>query len=161
MRIVAILAGVAAVVWLLLKSTSGISGSVGGDPQQTPSESGYSGGIDNIMQAIANFEGNGARYNNPGNIKSTKSAYDGQVGTAPGGYAIFGDMGDGWTRLQAYIASHTAAHPDWDFYDFFSNYLNGSTTAPTQTAQGNSDNYAEYVANYIGVDPTTPVSQVM
>jgi hypothetical protein len=60
--------------------------------------------------------------------------------------------------LNAWIVKHVTAHPDWDFYDLFDYYLRGKTDGPTVDAQGNSDAYAEYVANYSGFDPSQTVS---
>jgi hypothetical protein len=111
--------------------------------------------VDNIGQAIANFESGGNpnalnyRSNNPGAIESA-----GQIRTYP-------DVGEGWDALNQYITSHAQANPQWDFYDFFQNYLGQRQGGPTVTSQGNSDAYAEYVASYVGVDPTTPVSSVL
>jgi hypothetical protein len=119
------------------------------------SSSGTTDPLDNIGQAIANFESGGNpnalsyRSNNPGAIES-----GGQIRT-------YSDLGDGWDALNQYITSHAQANPQWDFYDFFQNYLGQEQGGPTVTSQGNSDAYAEYVANYLGVDPTTPVSGVL
>ena len=117
--------------------------------------------LDNIMQAISQFEGGkpgniNVVNNNPGNLKEGPN----MTGTA-NGYATFGDQGDGWDALSSWITKHTSANPDWDFYDMFGYYLRGSTNAPTVDAQGNSDAYAEYVSKYLGVDPTHPVSSLL
>lgn len=117
--------------------------------------------LDNIAQAIFQYEGGNpgnrnVANNNPGNLRSGAN----MVGTS-GGYAVFSDIGDGWDALNEWIQSHAAKNPDWDFYDMMNYYLTGSTTSPAQTNQGNSDSYAEYVANYVGVDPTTPVSSLL
>lgn len=136
-----------------------------GPPQQGGPGSGggeYGGSLlSEMAQAIFNFEGNqpgeiAYDNNNPGNLKSAP----GMVGTDRG-FAIFGSQSDGFGALESYISRHTAANPNWDFYDFFDNYLRGSTTAPAIDQQGDSNSYAEYVANYLGVPATTPVSSVV
>jgi hypothetical protein len=108
--------------------------------------------LDNVTQAIFQFEGAGkpgatnAWNNNPGNIG--------------GGQRTFADVGDGWTALTDWVQSHAAQHPSWDFYDLFSYYLNGNTDGQV-TAQGDPNTYAEYVAGYVGVDPTQSVAQTL
>lgn len=118
-------------------------------------------GLENFMQAIFHFEGGrpgdrNVRNNNPGNLKSGP----GMTGTA-GGYATFADQNSGWTALKDLIEKRSSDHPDWNFYDFFNYYLRGSTTAPPVDQQGNSNAYAEYVANYIGAEPTQTVSSAL
>ena len=113
--------------------------------------------LDNFAQAIFQYEGGqpgniNVRNNNPGNLRSDPY----QTGTSSG-YATFADMGDGWDALNAYVQTHAASNPQWDFYDFFQNYLGQKQGGPPVTDQGNSDAYAEYVANYTGADPTQPV----
>jgi hypothetical protein len=117
--------------------------------------------LDNFLQAIFQHEGGkpGQRNilnNNPGNLRRAP----GMTGTE-GGYATFSDIGDGWDALAAYVGLHIAAHPEWDFYDFFNYYLRGSTTAPSVDAEGDSDSYAEYVAGYTGFDPRQTVSSAL
>jgi hypothetical protein len=151
------LAAVVVAVYLLLKPKGQAAASpAAGAPPATNSDA-----LDNIMQAIFQKEGGhpGNRNivnNNPGDVKSAAN----MTGTA-GGYATFADIGDGWDALKAWIQSHISAHPDWDFYDTFDYYLRGSTTAPSNDKQGNSDAYAEYVANYAGFDPTQTVSSAL
>lgn len=121
--------------------------------------------IDDMGEAIARFEGFyqsgsvAARDNNPGNLKQRGGA--GWVGSTGAGFAEYQDVGDGWTSLNDYLTRHIQAHPDWDFYDFFSYYLRGKTNGATQDNQGNSDAYAEYVASYMGADPTQTVSSAI
>lgn len=166
MKLLGIVAIVVA-VWLVLKSmgkaaaAAPVSGS--GEPAG-PAQIGAplpNDALDNIMQATYQLEGGrpGDRNvvnNNPGDVKSAP----GMTGKA-GGFATFADIGDGWDALRNWIVDHVSAHPDWDFYDMQSYYLRGSTTAPSVDAQGDSDMRAEYIANYLGVDPTTPVSQLL
>jgi hypothetical protein len=155
-----ILAAGGAALWLWLQRSVSSSPYDTGDGAtvNTPVQS--SDALDNIEEAIARFEGSGLGRNNPGNIKAIPGrSYPGQVGTDSQGFAIGGDEGDGWGWLNDWITSHAAAHPDWDFYDLFNFYLRGSTDTPTSDAQGNSDRYAEFVANYVGADPTSSVAQ--
>ena len=117
--------------------------------------------LDDITQAIYQFEGGKAGNrnvvnNNPGNLVSGP----GMTGTA-GGYATFADAGDGWDALGTWIKEHARQHPDWDFYDLFNYYLRGDATGPKADAQGDSNAYAEYVANYIGAYPTDNVQALI
>jgi hypothetical protein len=134
----------------------GVSGAFASDPDLASHDA-----FDNFLHAIFQFEGGrpgdrNVRNNNPGNLRSGP----GMTGKA-GGYATFADQGDGWDALTDLVNRRTSQHPDWDFYDFFNYYLRSSTTAPSVDAQGNSDAYAEYVANYVGVDPTETVASVI
>jgi hypothetical protein len=160
MRMLLLIAAVI-VLWLYLRK--GMSQSARDVQPATSSpepdaDFGAGDNLDNIMDAIFRHEGghSGQRNivnNNPGNLKSAK----GMTGKA-GGFATFADQGDGWDALTAWLKSHAAAHPDWDFYDMFNYYLRGSTTAPTVDKQGDSDAYAKFVASAAGLDPTQPVS---
>jgi hypothetical protein len=167
-----IIAAFAAVAFLFLRGRGAAAASLAptsagddleaqGAGEAAQSMTGYQSAREDFAQAIAQFEGSGVGRNNPGNIKAVSSGYPGQVSTDGKGFAIGGDVGDGWGWLDDYIQQHAQAHPDWDFYDFFGNYLRGSTTAPTADAEGNSDSYASYVANYMGTDPTASVAGVL
>jgi hypothetical protein len=153
---------VAAAAWLFVKGSHAATASSNAAGGVMTSGQGYQSNLDNIAQAIFQFEGGqpgnvNVRNNNPGNLRSG----EGMTGTASG-YATFGDIGDGWNALGDWISSHAANHPDWDFYDMFDYYLRGKTTGvPTVDAQGNSDQYAEYVSGYLGVDPSTTVSSLL
>jgi len=144
-----IVAVVALLVWRWLSSsfTTG--------PTTTATQAGSSNGLDNVTEGVARIEGlykNGSlaqKTNNPGNI-----------GTFGGKIASYPDLGDGWTALQSWVSTKAAQHPNWDFYDMFHYYLTGDTLSNGGPNQ-NPDAYAEYVANYVGVDPTTPVSSVL
>ena len=157
------------IAWLLFRNKGRAivgPGGVGGATPQAPSTdsaplSAYNAGpsgLDLISQAIYQYEGaqpGDVNFDNmnPGNLRSAP----GQTGSNRG-YATFGSFTDGWQALQNYIASHANAHPGWDFYDFFQNYLGQTQGGPAITDQGNSDAYAEYVAQYLQVAPTMPVS---
>jgi hypothetical protein len=112
------------------------------------------GGLDAVVEkmatAIKNFEGwavgsRSYRNNNPGNLKFAGQA--GAVGQDEQGHAIFSDYEAGWAALKRQIrlaftgGSHVYTLAD-NLYDFFSKY-----------AEGNSRQYAEYVAGQLGVDP--------
>ena len=114
-------------------------------------------GWDNFMQGIFDHEGAGPRdrYNNPGNIFANSDSYwQGQTGRAPNGEAIFGDQGDGWRALQRDIRTVLSNHPDWDFFDFFEHYS-------PRKAGNDPEAYAESVAEYMGVEPTTRVGEAI
>jgi hypothetical protein len=151
---IVLLAVLAVVLYLFVKkgsSSSTVSGT-GIQSVISPAAAQFTSNLEDIGQAIFQFEGN----KNPGNLKSGI----GMTGKA-GGYATFADQGDGWDALYTWIQSHAAKNPDWDFYDMFDYYLRGSTTASSVDKEGNSDAYAEFVANYLGVDPTTSVASVL
>jgi len=114
-----------------------------------------SGALSNISEAIAKFEG----FYKPGSI-AQRSNNPGNIGTFGGKVSSYADVGDGWDALGNWISGHASSHPDWDFYDTMRYYLTGSTTGIAGPNQ-DPDSYAEYVANYLGVDPTTPVSSVL
>ena len=147
------------VVWLLLKSKSQASipnVPVSGNPMNPPATAPPNSpvtvgdGLDNISEAIARFEQSNPAYNNPGALENKQ-----------GQFVTYADQGDGWDALNSYVTRHAAANPTWDFYDFFQNYLGQKQGGATVTDQGNSDAYAEYVAGYLGVDPTQTVSSVL
>jgi hypothetical protein len=147
--------------WLFIRKGKGSAAAA--QPTSAPAAVNPDGSdlLDNIMQAIDQMEGGHAGQrnvvnNNPGNVKAGPN----MTGTA-GGYATFADVGDGWDALKAWIQSHAAAHPDWDFYDMFNAYLGHTPGGPTSDKEGNGDAYAEYVANYAGVDPTQTVSSAL
>lgn len=155
-----LLVGAAVLLWLILRGmgqAAAASPASDGDddlPTKVPANApGGNDALDNIAEAMARFEGfylpNGSvasRTNNPGNIGN----YSGNTNT-------FADVGDGWDALYDWITSHASAHPDWSFSDLINYYVNGSTTDTSQ----NAGPYAQYVADYVGVDPSTPVSQVI
>jgi hypothetical protein len=102
--------------------------------------------LDNFAQAIFQHENANPAYNNPGALENTS-----------GKFMQFADQGDGWDALNSYITRHASSNPQWNFYDFFQNYLGQTQGGPAVTDQGDSNAYAEYVANYTGADPTQPV----
>lgn len=165
-----LLTGAVLVAWLYLKGKSVAQGGsalpviarTDGAPAPTAAAlSDYGSGpsiTDQIAQAIYQMEGNSPGNiaydnNNPGNLKVAAGA----TGVSRG-FPVLPDFSTGWSDLENYIQTHVQAHPTWDFYDFFQNYLGQPLGGPAVTAQGNSDAYAEYVAAQIGVDPTTPIS---
>jgi hypothetical protein len=161
----------AVLLWALLRNGSApllgtTDEATGGSASQAPSlnPQSPSGQLDNITQAIATLEGFGiqgnrpTRDNNPGDVKAAL----GMIGTdAPGGIAQFSDVGDGWDALAGWVKSHVAAHPDWDFYDFTHYYATGDTLGTPAAGEANPDSSAEYIADYLGVDPATPVSTLI
>jgi hypothetical protein len=132
-------------------------------PDQRLNPGSTAGQLDNLAQAIATLEGFGipgnrpTRDNNPGDVRSAP----GMTGTDSGGIATFADQGDGWDALGGWITSHTAAHPDWDFYDLTHFYATGTTTGTPAAGEANPDDSANYIADYLGVDPSSPVSNVL
>jgi hypothetical protein len=111
--------------------------------------------LDNIGEAIAQQEG----YYVQGSL-ANRTNNPGDIGTFNGNVGSYSTPGEGWDALNTYITSHAQAHPQWDFYDFAHYYLTGDTMGKPGPGQ-NPDAYAEGIANYVGVDPTQPVSSVL
>lgn len=120
--------------------------------------------IDSIVAGWARFEGYfqpgslASRNNNPGNLKGD---YPGVIGHTPQGFAIFGSSVDGWNAAQGYVERNAAQHPDWTFQNFFAKVLGSLSGTPVNNDQGNSNNEAQFVADYSGVDPSTQVSSYL
>jgi hypothetical protein len=145
-----LLAIAGAVVWFLMRNMGNQTGAQSQGGQTSTN------GLDNVGQAIANFEGFGI----PGSL-ATRTNNPGNVGTYGRKVANYSDVGDGWTALNNWITSHGAAHPDWSLQQFINQYLtgdpSGQTAGPGQDPQG----YGNYVANYLGVDTSTPIGQIL
>ena len=120
-----------------------------------------SGPLDNITEASAQFEGFyqpnsvAQRYNNPDNVKGD---WPGVVGHTSSGIAIFDDVGDGWDAAHSWFYQQEQQHPDWTFSQLFAKFLGDLNGNPVNNDQGNSENYANYVANYLGVPPDSRVT---
>ena len=110
--------------------------------------------IEKMANAIKSFEGwyegsRSWRNNNPGNLKFAGQA--GAVGQDETGHAVFATYEDGWAalirqlRLAFYGGSRVYGLQD-TLYTFFSKY-----------AEGNSKQYAEFVAGRLGVSPGIPI----
>ena len=114
--------------------------------------------IEKIAEAIKQFEGwsvgsKSYRNNNPGNLKYTGQT--GEIGKDTDGEAIFDSYQSGWNALIRQIemafTGESAIYSITDnFYTFFSKY-----------AEGNSQQYAEYVASYVGVSPQTTFAELL
>lgn len=140
-----ILAIAGVVLWLWYESGQGSSpvspGSSGGTSSGNPN-------LDSFANAIYNFEGGGGPNatnswnNNPGNIG--------------GGQSTYPSLDSGWQALYSFISGKASANPNWNFYDFFSNYLGTPGNLGT-TAQGNATDYANYVASQVGANPNQSV----
>lgn len=112
----------------------------------------YDSAIQTMAGAIKDFEGwypgsRSYRNNNPGNLK-----YAGQLGATGAddtGHAIFSSYDAGWNalvrqlQLAFYGGSFVYSLTD-TLYSFFSKY-----------AEGNSRQYAQFVAGKLGVSPDT------
>jgi hypothetical protein len=139
-----------------------------GSPPVSDDEQGSGGsagslsdGLDNFLQGIFDHEGAGKRdaNNNPGNLTAPSDDYwQGQQGR-DGRFAKFGDMGDGWRALNVDVHTVVKNHPDWNFFDFFKHYL--SKDANSADPNNSPEVYANAVADYMGVDPNTPVSEAI
>lgn len=153
----------AVLLWLTFRGKSSTASTV------TPDASGdagpdYASNMENLTEAWSRNEGfpvSGTipnRYNNPGDLKG--QGWNGQVGSSSGGFAIFQDIGDGWDALTKYLRNMATKHPDWDFYDLSAHALGspGEYPLPVNNGEGDSNAYAERLADYAGVDPATQVS---
>lgn len=121
----------------------------GSQPQPPPASAPYGAGpLSAMASAIYDLEGGGkpgatnSWNNNPGNIGGGQNSYS--------------TPAQGWQELYDYISNQAQANPQWNFYDFFSNYL-GTPGVLTTTSQGNASNYANYVAGQVGADPNQSV----
>jgi hypothetical protein len=114
--------------------------------------------LDKMAKAIMEFEGyfEGSvsyKNNNPGNIKNV-GQFGSDVGTDSQGHAIFPTFQDGYNalikqlRLIVYGGS-TVYNPSMTFYQVFAKY-----------AEGNSRQYAEFVASRLGVPPTARMQDI-
>jgi hypothetical protein len=114
--------------------------------------------IDRMAKAIQQFEGwhEGSvswRNNNPGNIKDTH--FPGTVGHDDEGHAIFDSFASGWNALvrkleNAFYGKSTVYLPTFSLYEFFRKW-----------AEGNSREYAEFVATALGVTPETTLAELL
>jgi hypothetical protein len=112
----------------------------------------YQNNLDNLAQAISDWE---TGHQNPNSL-ALRNNNPGAI--APGGtLAVFQDIGDGWDALYSFITKHASAHPDWSLSQFMNFYVNGD---PNSTGQ-NSQNDANFVAKYLGVDPGTSIGSLL
>lgn len=140
---------IAAAIWFLLHQGKG-QAAASTNGQQTSTN-----GLDNIAEAISRFEG----FYTPGSV-AQRSNNPGNVGTYGGHIASYSNVGDGWTTLQNWVTDHAASNPNMTFNQMMGLYLTGSVNGlpgPNQDPAG----YAQYIADYVGVDPNTPVSAVL
>lgn len=161
MRLLVIIAVVVAVYLLLrngrVAAAATATGASGADSTGTDS-SAQAGGNDNLdtfTNAIAQAEG----YYKPGSLPY-RTNNPGDIGTFNGNVQSYADAGDGWDALSGYVTNHVSQHPDWDFYDWATYYLTGSTTGTPGPGQ-NPDAYAEQLAAAGGWDPTQTVSSAL
>ena len=113
--------------------------------------------VEAMAYAIKKFEGwkEGSisfRNNNPGNLKFANQY--GTVGIDQYGHAIFDSYESGWQALLnqlkiAFNGTSKVYAPTDTLYQFFSKY-----------AEGNSKEYAEYVASALSVSPETQLRQI-
>jgi hypothetical protein len=143
----------AGLAWLLYKGAHASTSTAPGAGAINGASASAQNFLDNIGQGIFQWEGAGK----PGATNS----WNNNPGNVGGGLATFNDSGDGWDALNGFIQQHAAEHPDWNFNQFFAFYLNGDPTKQGVTAQGDATAYAAYVANYVGVVPTTSVGSLL
>ncbi len=113
---------------------------------------------DKIAQAIMEFEGyfEGSvsfRNNNPGNLKYLHQT--GSIGVDSQGHAIFETFQDGWNALTRQVmlmftGRSTIYQPSMTLYEVFKKY-----------AEGNSVEYAQFVATRLGVTPETKLQELV
>lgn len=120
--------------------------------------------LDNLLQGFFQMEGGrpgdaNVRYNNPMNLRSWPTAI-GVGKVADGADAIFADQGDGWDAATAWITQQVNRHPDWTLTELANQAL-GPNRPDTPEEQARTDNYASYLANYMGTTEDTPLSQLL
>jgi hypothetical protein len=113
--------------------------------------------ISKMANAIKEFEGwvpgsRSYRNNNPGNLKY--AGQKGATGQDETGHAIFDTYQSGWNALMnqlklAFSGTSLFYNPAMSLYEFFGKY-----------AEGNSVQYAQYVAGKLGVSPDSKLSQL-
>lgn len=97
------------------------------------------------------MEGANPLNNNPGNCRCSPVGYApmyGKVKCSSHGFAIFPTKELGRTYLENLVHHRVNLHPNWSFYDFFSNY------APSNDGN-NPKHYAEWMATWCSTVPTT------
>jgi hypothetical protein len=114
--------------------------------------------VETMARAIMNFEGwhagsRSERNNNPGNLKF--AGQPGAIGQDDGGHAIFNSFESGWNalirQLEAAFHGQSAVYsPEDSLYEFFAKY-----------SEANSEPYAEFVAQALGVTPETTLRQIL
>ena len=164
MALLVLIAAAVAALWLWSQESGASSYSPNysdaGNGFADPDLTGNSGGstpwtqdnLDNLLQGISDFETGhqdpnslALRNNNPGAL-------------APQGSVLsFADVGDGWDAFTDKVQAWAARHPDWSLSQFMNFYVNGD---PDKTAQ-HSQNEASYVANYLGVDLSTKIGDLL
>jgi hypothetical protein len=113
--------------------------------------------------AIAQFEGYNspgsvaARNHNPGNLKYAGQA--GAIGKDPSGFAVFSSDVIGFQALYNQLTKFVSNYPNSTLLDITAHYLGQS--APTVNKQGDAFNYANYLANSLGVDPSTTLAELV
>lgn len=114
--------------------------------------------IDGIAQAIATMEGYfkpnslAARNNNPGNLRSWGSA------PVVSGYASFQTAEQGWAALRAQIQRNIDR--GLTLREFFTGKPGVYAGYAPSADKNNPEAYARFVADRLGVDVDTPLSQI-
>jgi hypothetical protein len=114
--------------------------------------------VTSIAAAIQQMEGwfpgsVSYRNNNPGNLRSGP----GMIGTDANGYAIFPDVATGEAALDAQI--QTNIDRGLNLQQFFAGGNGYAGYAPSAD-NNNPTNYANFVASQVGIDTSTPLSQL-
>jgi len=119
--------------------------------------SGMSVLLDKMATAMKEFEGwtvgsRSYRNNNPGNLKFAGQA--GAIGQDDEGHAIFDSYDSGWAALIHQLSMYfngtsSVIQPENCLYTLYSHY-----------AEANSVEYAEYVGQALGVDPSLSLAQI-
>jgi len=120
--------------------------------------------IERWAEAIKRFEGwtpgsTSYKNNNPGNIKASPEPWQGQVGVDSRGFVIFDTYDNGMRALQISLRNaatgRSRVYSSSDtLYSFFAKYAPASDNNQPRR-------YAEFIAGQIGVDPNTPISQLV
>ena len=126
--------------------------------------------VDDLAKSIARFEGYNVagsiaqRNNNPGNLR----AGTGQTGTDASGFAIFPDATTGYAALDHQIQLNADRGLSLDtFFGGQRDPLTGAVIPggyPGYAPAADSNNpgqYSQTVAGWLGIDPNTPLTQVL
>lgn len=139
------------------------SGGAAPGPQYAPAAS--SNPLDLFTAGWANAEGynvagsRAQRNNNPVNLVGGN--YTGVIGQDAQGFDIFDSAESGWAAARGYVQRNASNNPGWNFQNFFGKVLGNLLGQPVDNSQGNSNQEAANVADYIGVPADTNLSDYL
>lgn len=125
--------------------------------------------LENLCLAIRDFEGgpNDANYknNNPGNCRYNDGGYlpiYGKVRRSPGGFAIFPTYEQGWLYLHNFLKTVIHNHPELTLLTLIRGRGEWAGYAPPGEPDNNpSEEYAQFLANRLGVDKSFKIRNLV